>query len=112
MIATKQIKKGEEIFNDYGPLPRSDLVRRYGYVSDEYKQWDVIEISSQNITEAIMKSKGENRNAGEYAVVLTEKEIDERVSICSNMDDMSSNDVKDQAGRTMGFVGGIIRRLP
>ncbi|KAJ9642960.1 Ribosomal lysine N-methyltransferase 4 [Coniosporium tulheliwenetii] len=44
MKAIKAIKAGEEIFNDYGPLPRSDLLRRYGYVSERYAQWDVIEV--------------------------------------------------------------------
>ena len=44
MKATKPIKAGEEIFNDYGPLPRSDLLRRYGYITDNYAQYDVVEI--------------------------------------------------------------------
>lgn len=43
MKATKHIKAGEEIFNDYGPLPRSDLLRMYGYVTDNYAQYDVVE---------------------------------------------------------------------
>jgi SET domain-containing protein 6 len=38
------IKAGEELFNDYGPLPRSDLLRRYGYITDNYAQYDVVEI--------------------------------------------------------------------
>lgn len=45
MISLKSIKKGEELFNDYGQLPRSDLLRRYGYITDRYKQWDVVELS-------------------------------------------------------------------
>ena len=44
MVALKSIRQGEEIFNDYGQLPRSDLLRRYGYVTDRYKTWDVVEI--------------------------------------------------------------------
>ncbi|KAJ4354074.1 Ribosomal lysine N-methyltransferase 4 [Didymosphaeria variabile] len=44
MKALKAIQTGEEIFNDYGPLPRSDLLRRYGYVTDNYAQYDVVEI--------------------------------------------------------------------
>ena len=47
MVALKSIKQGEEIFNDYGQLPRSDLLRRYGYVTDRYKTWDVVEISAE-----------------------------------------------------------------
>ena len=47
MKATRPIAAGDEIFNDYGPLPRSDLLRMYGYVTDNYTQYDVVEISSQ-----------------------------------------------------------------
>jgi len=49
MIALKPISKGEEIFNDYGQLPRSDLLRRYGYITDRYKKWDVVEVDSELI---------------------------------------------------------------
>lgn len=45
MKAIKPIKASEEIFNDYGPLPRSDLLRRYGYVTGNYAQYDVVEFS-------------------------------------------------------------------
>ena len=50
MIALKPIKKGEQIFNDFGQLPRSDLLRRYGYVTDRYKKWDVVEIDIEAVT--------------------------------------------------------------
>lgn len=43
MKATKPIQAGQEIFNDYGPLPRSDLLRMYGYVTSNYAQYDVVE---------------------------------------------------------------------
>lgn len=48
MKALKPIKAGDQIFNDYGPLPRSDLLRRYGYISDKYTQYDVVEISESD----------------------------------------------------------------
>lgn len=51
MIAIKPIKKGQEIFNDYGQLPRSDLLRTYGYITDNYKKWDVVEIGVETIME-------------------------------------------------------------
>lgn len=44
MKAIKPVNAGEELFNDYGPLPRSDLLRRYGYITDNYTQYDVAEI--------------------------------------------------------------------
>jgi SET domain-containing protein 6 len=51
MKALKPIRAGEEIFNDYGPLPRSDLLRRYGYVTDNYAQYDVVEIPMELVTD-------------------------------------------------------------
>lgn len=44
MRASKAITKGQEIFNDYGERPRSDLLRRYGYITDSAKKWDIIEL--------------------------------------------------------------------
>lgn len=44
MKSIMPIPAGEEIFNDYGPLPRSDLLRRYGYITQNYAQYDVVEI--------------------------------------------------------------------
>ncbi|KAG1848214.1 SET domain-containing protein [Suillus tomentosus] len=32
MVTTKPVKAGEQIFNTYGDLPNSDLLRRYGHV--------------------------------------------------------------------------------
>ncbi|KAL4918037.1 hypothetical protein BDW62DRAFT_70823 [Aspergillus aurantiobrunneus] len=45
MKAIKPIQAGQEIFNDYGEIPRADLLRRYGYVTDNYAPYDVIELS-------------------------------------------------------------------
>lgn len=52
MEAIADIKAGEEVLNDYGALPRSDLLRRYGYVTPNYEVCDVIEIPSDLIVEA------------------------------------------------------------
>ncbi|PWY71583.1 SET domain protein [Aspergillus sclerotioniger CBS 115572] len=52
MKAIKPIKAGEEIFNDYGEIPRSDLLRRYGYVTDNYAPYDVVELSLDQICQA------------------------------------------------------------
>ncbi|RFU35880.1 hypothetical protein B7463_g426, partial [Scytalidium lignicola] len=63
MVAIKPIQRGEEILNDYGQLPRSDLLRRYGYVTDRYAPYDVTEISTDSIfsffqSEATLKKYG------------------------------------------------------
>ncbi|OJD17555.1 hypothetical protein AJ78_02368 [Emergomyces pasteurianus Ep9510] len=52
MKSIKAIRCGEEIFNDYGELPRADLLRRYGYVTDNYAQYDEVEVSIQTICRA------------------------------------------------------------
>jgi len=44
MKALAAIAKGDEIFNDYGPLPRSELLRNYGYITSGYTQYDVVDI--------------------------------------------------------------------
>jgi len=41
MVTTKAIKAGEQIYNTYGDLPNSDLLRRYGHV-------DILEIPGSN----------------------------------------------------------------
>jgi SET domain-containing protein 6 len=51
MKALKPIPAGQEIFNDYGPLPRSDLLRRYGYITDNYAQYDVVEVPLELVTQ-------------------------------------------------------------
>lgn len=53
MKALKPIVAGEEIFNDYGPLPRSDLLRRYGYITTNYAQYDVVEVPFEIVCEVI-----------------------------------------------------------
>ncbi|KAF3483677.1 SET domain-containing protein [Arthroderma uncinatum] len=53
MKAIKNIHAGEEIFNDYGELPRADLLRRYGYVTDNYAQYDVVEFSLDGICKVV-----------------------------------------------------------
>jgi SET domain-containing protein 6 len=55
MRAIRPIKADEEILNDYGQLPRSDLLRRYGYVTEKYAIFDVVELPTTTITEYIRK---------------------------------------------------------
>jgi SET domain-containing protein 6 len=69
MVASTSIKKGQEIFNDYGRRPRSDLLRRYGYITDNAKKWDVVELD----VETIVETARELRN-------LDEREMERRVT--------------------------------
>ena len=73
MKATKPIKAGEQIFNDYGPLPRSDLLRMYGYVTDNYAQYDVVEFSHDILVDvAGMRDPSNNK-----AWLRREEQLDE-----------------------------------
>ena len=51
--SNKPIKAGDEIFNTFGDLPRSELLRRYGYIDDAYIPYDVVEISTSKIIEIV-----------------------------------------------------------
>jgi hypothetical protein len=52
MRAIKPIAKSEQIYNTYGNLPNSDLLRRYGYVLPDSKD-NIVEISAEMILETI-----------------------------------------------------------
>lgn len=52
MIALKDIPSGQQIYNDFGQLPRSDLLRRYGFITSNYKRWDVVEVDIETVTQA------------------------------------------------------------
>ncbi|KAJ5933505.1 hypothetical protein N7454_005834 [Penicillium verhagenii] len=52
MKAIKSIQEGEEIFNDYGEIPRADLLRRYGYVTDNYSVYDVVELTLADVCQS------------------------------------------------------------
>ncbi|PHH89712.1 hypothetical protein CDD83_5439 [Cordyceps sp. RAO-2017] len=45
VTSLRPIKAGEEILNYYGPHPNSELLRRYGYVTDKHSRYDVVEIA-------------------------------------------------------------------
>ena len=52
MRATRRIAGNEQIFNDYGEIPRADLLRRYGYVTENYAPYDVVELPLELICQA------------------------------------------------------------
>jgi SET domain-containing protein 6 len=72
----KPIRKGEEIFNDYGQLPRSDLLRRYGYVTENYAAYDVAEIPTQTILSAL-----QSREASQLFTPLSKQELQNRIEL-------------------------------
>jgi len=53
MTSLRPIEAGEEVLNYYGPLPNSDLLRRYGYTSTKHRAHDVVELRWNNVTESV-----------------------------------------------------------
>ncbi|KAF2157962.1 SET domain-containing protein [Myriangium duriaei CBS 260.36] len=66
------VKAGEELYNDYGNLPRADLLRRYGYLTDNYSLYDVVEIPTDLIVHVVKSLK-----ANDDAARVTEKYLAE-----------------------------------
>jgi SET domain-containing protein 6 len=81
MRAIKPIKSGEEILNDYGQLPRSDLLRRYGYVTDKYAIYDVAELSTSSII-----AYARNDMYKDLKLRQTSAEIDVRLELATRED--------------------------
>jgi len=79
MRSIKPIAKGEEIFNDYGQLPRSDLLRRYGYVTEQYAAYDVAEISTKSIISAF--NTGISIPGNQYVASLSKSDLAKRVEL-------------------------------
>jgi N-lysine methyltransferase SETD6 len=52
MRAISDIPAGTEIFNTYGLLPRSALLRQYGYVADSYAPHDTAELPYDLVVQA------------------------------------------------------------
>ena len=50
MKAIKDIKQGEQIYNTYGDLCNSDLLRKYGF-TDEKNEFDLVELDGPLIVE-------------------------------------------------------------
>ena len=58
MRSIKPIAAGEQIYNDYGSLPRADVLRRYGYVTEEYAKYDVVELGDELISQTAKEKLG------------------------------------------------------
>ncbi|KAJ4326417.1 Ribosomal lysine N-methyltransferase 4 [Neodidymelliopsis sp. IMI 364377] len=52
------IKAGHEILNYYGAMPSSEVLRRYGYVTPEYRRYDEVEIPRSAVTKALSDNTG------------------------------------------------------
>ena len=79
MRSIKPIAMDEEIYNTYGDLPNSDLLRRYGYVIPNSKH-DVVEISAEMIIKMVCHHSAEEVNR--RIDILDEEDLFEEYVYC------------------------------
>jgi SET domain-containing protein 6 len=63
-----ELTAGAEILNYYGPLPSSELLRRYGYVTSEHNRYDVVELPWGLVRSALAAQLGLAENVLDKAV--------------------------------------------
>ncbi|OAA39631.1 SET domain-containing protein RMS1 [Beauveria brongniartii RCEF 3172] len=63
VTALRPINAGEEILNYYGPHPNSELLRRYGYVTERHSRYDVVEIPWELVEAATVSQLGLSQEA-------------------------------------------------
>ncbi|KAG6032667.1 hypothetical protein E4U41_007177 [Claviceps citrina] len=75
----RDIKSGDEILNFYGPHPNSELLRRYGYVTEKHSRYDVVEIPWKVVNASLMTEMGISpEEAARHAMGATDQdELDE-----------------------------------
>ncbi|KAI5841367.1 hypothetical protein DFP73DRAFT_528444 [Morchella snyderi] len=86
MRTTRAVAAGDELFNDYGPLPRSDLLRRYGYITPNYAQYDVVEISSELIVGIAGKALDGSDKTERIDYLLDEDVLDDAFDIGTDLE--------------------------
>ncbi|KAJ4389046.1 Ribosomal lysine N-methyltransferase 4 [Gnomoniopsis smithogilvyi] len=72
----REIKKGEEVLNYYGPLSNGELLRRYGYVTTAHERWNLVDLSWESIL-AVLKGQLGVLKEGEWEKVLGALDEDE-----------------------------------
>lgn len=58
MVASKDIKKGEQVYNVYGDLSNGELLRRYGYVEAGGTEYDMAEVTMEALIKSVAKVEG------------------------------------------------------
>ena len=85
MKTISPVAAGSELFNDYGPLPRSDLLRRYGYITDGCAEYDVVEISATALL-AGFAAMDEKERMQRVDYLLDEGVLDDAFDIATDME--------------------------
>lgn len=66
----REIKKGEEVLNYYGPLSNGELLRRYGYITAAHERWNLVDLSWESILAALKTQLVAVLKEGEWEKVL------------------------------------------
>ncbi|KAK6706672.1 hypothetical protein SNK05_010551 [Fusarium graminearum] len=82
VTSLRPIKAGEEILNYYGPHPNSELLRRYGYVTEKHSRYDVVEIP-WDIVESVLTNFGISSKILEQIVSFIHIKFTHLSNLCS-----------------------------
>lgn len=85
MKTISPVTAGGELFNDYGPLPRSDLLRRYGYITDGCAEYDVVEVSATALLAGFI-AMDEKERMQRVDYLLDEGVLDDAFDIATDME--------------------------
>lgn len=72
----REIKKGDEVLNYYGPLSNGELLRRYGYTTAAHERWNLLDLSWDSVLAALKGQLGVLKE-GEWERVLAGLDEDE-----------------------------------
>ncbi|CCU77361.1 hypothetical protein BGHDH14_bgh06714 [Blumeria hordei DH14] len=86
MRTVRPISSGEELFNDYGALPQSDLLRRYGYITENYAQYNVVEIFSRTLVSLFTNQSTSELPESLSLNPMSEKDLNERIALAVRED--------------------------
>lgn len=75
VTSLRPIKAGEEILNYYGPHPNSELLRRYGYVTEKHSRYDVVEIPWDVVESAMTSNFGISSKVLEQLVSSIQRDM-------------------------------------
>ena len=76
MIATRDIAKGEEVVNDYGPLSNAELLRAYGYVERNAGQGSAVAVAVGPTTATV---GGPTQGRGGHAKAKSSRGADQEI---------------------------------
>ncbi|KAI1263536.1 SET domain-containing protein [Xylariaceae sp. FL1019] len=91
VTSIRPISAGSEVLNYYGPLGNSELLRRYGYVTEHHARYDVVEISWESILSSLKSVIRLDDSVWEKAISqLDPEEIEDAFVIDRDLDEPDS----------------------